>query len=83
MTLIADGADLRVALVHQHAVKAVGVAAARHFQGRFALAPWDLRQVGFVDLHTSYRYVCLQRDFGQLVDLEELAPSFRFFFTKL
>lgn len=50
---------LRVTLVQQHAVDALGVHATRTFVGGLAVAAGDLREVGAEDLNLSDRAIHL------------------------
>ena len=54
------GADLRVALEHEHAVQTLRVRAARVLVGGLAVALGDLRDVRRVDLHLPVGFVHLR-----------------------
>lgn len=56
--------DLRVALVHQHAVDTLRVHAARVLVRGLAVTARDLRQVRGHDLHSPYRPVDLEETKG-------------------
>lgn len=51
VTAVTGRTDLRVTLVLQHAVQALGVLAAWTLVCRFAVAAWDFREVSNVQLH--------------------------------
>lgn len=67
LALFPRWADLRMAFVEQHAVDALRVHATRVLVCCFAVAAWDLGQVGRNDLHFADRSVHLS---GRLQSLQ-------------
>lgn len=59
---VGGGTHLRVTLVLQRPVHTHRFLSARSLVTRFAVAAWDLRQVGHTHLHLPYGLVTLSRD---------------------